>query len=140
MYVKIQLIRDNGNVVQQIEGNASQPLSWRISPAIGHLVTEDGWKLAGFSYAPCTDRGAREVDQADMALHACLEEQCQAAAGTQEELRTPNTVEYIVRLIGALGTSDRRTLFEDRLPAAFCRYCGSELSRESPKCYCEADE
>ena len=74
------------------------------------------------------------------ALRACLEEQCEAATGTQEELRTPNTVEYIIRLIGALGSSDRRALFEDQLPAEFCMYCGSKRSRESPKCYCQADE
>mgnify|MGYP001582772551 CR=1 FL=1 len=52
MHVKIQLIRDNGDVVQQVQGNASPPLSWRVSAAVGHLVTEDGWNLAGFSYEP----------------------------------------------------------------------------------------
>ena len=64
MKVRIQLIRDSGDVVQQIEGNASQPLSSRVHPAIGHIVTEDGWKLTGFDYRPCADRADwdREVE------------------------------------------------------------------------------
>ena len=61
-------------------------------------------------------------------------------ARAQEELRTPNTVEHIVRMIGGLGPRDQVALFLDRLPAAFCMACGSKRSRESPKCYCEADE
>lgn len=66
--------------------------------------------------------------------------QAHAAQVLSGELRTPNTIEHIVRLIGGLGPLDRRALFEDRLPAAFCRFCGSERSLESPKCFCQADE
>ena len=64
----------------------------------------------------------------------------EAAAGMTEELRTPNTVEYILRLIGGLGPTDRRTLFEDRLPSTFCMSCGSEPSEQYPRCFCQADE
>lgn len=56
------------------------------------------------------------------------------------EFRTPNTVEYIARMIAELGPIDRRQLFEDVLPAVFCMYCGNQKMPEHPRCYCMWDE
>ena len=51
MRVVIQLIRDNGDVVLQVQGDACAQIWW--APGLeGTFLTEEGWRLAAFSYEP----------------------------------------------------------------------------------------
>ena len=52
MRVRIQLIRDNGNVVLDLMGQAGSPFVWNMPVPMGWLVFEDGTKMDGFTYTP----------------------------------------------------------------------------------------
>ena len=52
MRVRIQLIRDNGSLVLDVQGDATRTLSWTLPAPLGHLVIEDGSTMFGFTYRP----------------------------------------------------------------------------------------
>ena len=52
MKVRIQLIRDDGNVVMDVHGEAWQTLRWAMPYPSGFYVLENGTKMSGFAYAP----------------------------------------------------------------------------------------
>lgn len=54
MKVRIQLLRDNGNVVMALEGNATSRLLWEARFPLADLITEDGTKISSFDYQPVT--------------------------------------------------------------------------------------
>ncbi len=73
-----------------------------------------------------------------MTLNAIATDKCQIniADKISYELRTPNTVQYIARMIGELGDKDREELIVCILPSLFCVHCGIE----DPRCQCWNDE
>lgn len=50
MKVRIQLIRDNGNVVMDMLGDAAGPVVWNVPNPAEFLVLENGTKMDGFTY------------------------------------------------------------------------------------------
>ena len=52
MKVRIQLIRDNGSIVINLEGNAVEQLTWCLESPNGSIITEDRQYLTGFDYIP----------------------------------------------------------------------------------------
>lgn len=52
MQVRIQLIHDNGNVVLEAAGDATQPLVWATPWAGTPLVMENALLMSGFLYEP----------------------------------------------------------------------------------------
>ena len=72
MQVRIQLIRDNGNVVLDLAGQAGAPLVWNMPVPMGWIVLEDGTKMDGFTYEPSLCDFVEMAEQDRETLYAAM--------------------------------------------------------------------
>ena len=72
MKVRIQLIRDNVDVVLDILGYAGSSFEWNMPAPMGWLVLEDGTKMDGFTYEPSVCELAEMTEQGRESLYTAM--------------------------------------------------------------------
>ena len=72
MHVRIQLIRDNGDIVLDLAGQAGAHLEWNMPVPGGWIIFEDGTKMDGFTYTPAIREFSEMTEQERETLYSAM--------------------------------------------------------------------